>query len=71
MNNVKVKEYKKWYYVFLILGLFGLCDIIIGVLIKQFGFENGGDLGLTFLIVHALKYLFGAKIAESELIFSP
>ena len=65
----KIKKYKLWYKVFLILGLFGLADIAVGVLLKQSGtgFEDVG--GLTFMILSALKYLFGTKVAVAFLPF--
>ena len=65
----KIKKYQLWYKVFLIVGLFGLVDIVVGVLLKQSGagFEDGG--GLTFMIIYAFKYLFGTKVAVAFLPF--
>ena len=65
----KIKKYKLWYKVFLTVGLFGLVDIVVGVLIKNAGtgFEDGG--GLTFMILYAFKYLFGTKVAVAFLPF--
>ena len=59
----KIKKYQLWYKIFLIVGFFGLIDIVVGVLLKQSGtgFEDGG--GLTFMILYAFKYLFGTKVA--------
>lgn len=69
MDSTKVKKYKRWYYIFLGLGLFGLLDIVVGVLMKQSGSEGSGDLGLSFIIIYAFKYLFGTKVAGSILPF--
>ena len=65
----KIKKYKLWYKIFLTVGLFGLVDIVVGVLLKNAGtgFEDGG--GLTFMIIYAFKYLFGTKIAVAFLPF--
>jgi hypothetical protein len=65
----KIKKYQLWYKIFLTIGLFGLVDIIFGVLLKNagMGFEDGG--GLTFMIIYAFKYLFGTKIAVAILPF--
>ncbi|MDD5639533.1 MAG: hypothetical protein PHR47_01865 [Candidatus Pacebacteria bacterium] len=65
----KIKKYQLWYKIFLTVGLFGLVDIVVGVLLKNVGtgFENGG--GLTFMIVYAFKYLFGTKVAVALLPF--
>src|SRR3990167_8981710 len=65
----KIKQYKLWYKIFLTIGLFGLVDIVVGVLLKNAGtgFEDGG--GLTFMIIYAFKYLFGTKIAVAFLPF--
>lgn len=60
----KIKKYKRWYYLFLVLGFFGLLDIIVGVLMKNAGSDGSGDLGLSFLIVSAFKYLFGSNVAS-------
>lgn len=65
----KIKKYQLWYKIFLTIGLFGLADIIVGVLLKNAGtgFEDGG--GLTFMIIYAFKYLFGTKVAVAFLPF--
>ncbi len=69
MDYTKQKKYKMWYHIFLVLGLFGLLDIIVGVLMRQsgFDFEDGG--GLTFMIIYAFMYIFGTKVATSILPF--
>ncbi len=69
MDSIKVKKYKKWYYIFLGLGLFGLLDIVVGTFMKQSGSEGSGDLGLSFIIIYAFKYLFGTKVASTILPF--
>lgn len=63
----KIKKYQLWYKIFLTVGLFGLADIVVGVLLKNAGtgFENGG--GLTFMIIYAFKYLFGTRVAVAFL----
>ncbi len=65
----KIKKYQLWYKIFLTVGLFGLVDIVVGVLLKNagMGFEDGG--GLTFMIIYAFKYLFGTKVAVAFLPF--
>lgn len=65
----KIKKYQLWYKIFLTIGLFGLVDIVVGVLLKNAGtgLEDGG--GLTFMIIYAFKYLFGTKIAVAFLPF--
>src|SRR3989338_4374779 len=65
----KIKKYQLWYKIFLTIGLFGLVDIVVGVLLKNTGtgFEDGG--GLTFMIIYAFKYLFGTKVAVAFLPF--
>lgn len=69
MNDKKIKKHKSWYKIFLILGSYGLLDVVVGTLMKQsdFGFENGH--GLTFIIIYVLSYLFGTKIATSVFLF--
>lgn len=63
----KIKKYQLWYKIFLTIGLFGLVDIVVGVILKNAGtgFEDGG--GLTFMIIYAFKYLFGTKVAVAFL----
>lgn len=63
----KIKNYKIWYKVFLILGLFGLVDIVLGVLLKNADTGLGDIGGLTFMIIYAFKYLFGIKVAVATL----
>lgn len=65
----KIKRYQLWYKIFLTVGLFGLVDIVVGVLLKNAGtgFEDGG--GLTFMIIYVFKYLFGTKVAVAFLPF--
>ena len=66
----KIKKYKLWYKVFLTVGLFGLVDIVVGVLLKNAGTGFGQDGGgLTFMIIYAFKYLFGTKVAVAFLPF--
>ena len=67
----KIKKYKIWYYIFLVLGLYGLLDIVVGVIIKQpgSGFENA-NVFAGFMIVYAFLYLFGTKVATSILPFA-
>lgn len=65
----KIIKYQLWYKIFLTIGLLGLVDIVVGVLLKNagMGFEDGG--GLTFMIIYAFKYFFGTKIAVAFLPF--
>lgn len=66
----KIKKYQLWYKIFLTVGLFGLVDIVVGVLLKNAGTGFGQDGGgLTFMIIYAFKYLFGTKIAVAFLPF--
>jgi len=64
----KIKKYQLWYKIFLTIGLFGLVDIVVGVLLKNAGTGFGQDGGgLTFMIIYAFKYLFGTKVAVAFL----
>jgi len=65
----KIKKYQLWYKIFLTVGLFGLVDIVVGVLLKNAGTGFGDGGGLTFMIIYAFKYLFGTKIAVAFLPF--
>jgi len=66
----KINKYKLWYKIFLTVGLFGLVDIVVGVLLKNAGTGFGQDGGgLTFMIIYAFKYLFGTKVAVAFLPF--
>jgi len=65
----KIKKYKLWYKIFLTIGLFGLVDIVVGVLLKNAGAGLEDGDGLTFMIIYAFKYLFGAKVAVAFLPF--
>ncbi len=69
MEQSKTKKYKLWYRIFLVVGLFGLLDIIVGVLIKNIGFNIIGDLGLTSMISYSFLFLFGTKVATNILPF--
>ncbi len=63
----KIKKYQLWYKVFLTVGLFGLVDIVVGVLLKNAGTGFGQDGGgLTFMIIYAFKYLFKSRIEIME-----
>jgi len=64
----KLAKYKLWSQIFLVIGLFGLLDIVAGVLFREMGAivpQDGG--GLTFMILYAFAYLFGTKIATAFL----
>ena len=70
METAKIKKFKTWYHIFLVLGFFGLIDIVVGVLLKEAGSgipQDGG--GLTFMILYAFAYLFGTKVATTFLPF--
>jgi len=64
----KIEKYKFWYCVFLIMGIFGLLDIVVGVFLIQAGIGFEGRGGLTFMIIYIFAYLFGTKIATSILL---
>jgi hypothetical protein len=61
----KINAYKFWYKVFLIIGFYGLLDIIVGVFLKQSGIGPEIDNGLTIMIARIFKYLFGTSVATS------
>jgi len=66
----KLAKYKLWSQIFLVIGLFGLLDIVAGVLFREMGAsvpQDGG--GLTFMILYIFAYLFGTKIATAFLPF--
>ena len=70
MNDQKIKKYESWCRIFLILGLYGLLDIVVGVIMKQSGFGFEGGLGLTFMVVQMFMYLFGTGVVTGIFLFS-
>lgn len=61
----EIKKYQFWHKVFLLVGFYGLLDIIIGVFLKQSGMGPENNNGLTIIIARIFKYLFGTDVAIS------
>ena len=56
----KIKKYKIWYKIFLILGLLGILNIATTSIIKQnYNLDMGG---VSFCVMYAFAYLFGSSI---------
>ena len=70
MNDQKIKKYESWHRMFLILGSYGLLDIVAGVIMKQSGSGFEGGFGLTVTVVQMFVYLFGTGVVTSIFLFS-
>ena len=69
MNDQKIKKYEFWYRIFLILGSYGLLDILVGIIMKQSGSGLEGGLGLTVIVVQMFMYLFGTGVVTGIFLF--
>jgi len=64
----KLKKYKLWYKIFLVIGILGILDIVTQSIIAQtLGIEGFG--GISFALLYVFNLLFGPDIASSVSVF--
>lgn len=70
----KIKKYKLWYWIFLIIGIVGLTDIASFGIVQQnfytYDMESIGYLGLGQLYISRILFLYGTEITKLHSFFT-
>lgn len=62
MEETKVKKYRLWYQIFMVMGIFGIIDVASKGMIEQSTHLAGIGV-ISLAILYIFKFLFGTSVA--------